>query len=54
MAISTNGTIITRLAGALYNEYLSNAYLTGYVGSRDGVIVGFDLLRQTDGEVLSF
>ena len=25
MAISTNGTIITRLAGALYNEYLSNA-----------------------------
>ena len=25
MAISTNGAIITRLAGALYNEYLSNA-----------------------------
>jgi hypothetical protein len=25
MAISTNGTIITRLAGALYGEYLSNA-----------------------------
>jgi hypothetical protein len=28
MAISTNGTIITRLAGALYNEYLSNASYT--------------------------
>ena len=25
MAISTNGAIITRLAGALYGEYLSNA-----------------------------
>jgi len=25
MAISTNGTVITRLAGALYGEYLSNA-----------------------------
>jgi Ca2+-binding RTX toxin-like protein len=25
MAISTNGTIITRLAGSLYNQYLSNA-----------------------------
>jgi hypothetical protein len=28
MAISTNGAIITRLAGALYNEYLSNASYT--------------------------
>ena len=28
MAISTNGTIITRLAGALYGEYLSNATYT--------------------------
>ena len=28
MAISTNGTIITRLAGALYGEYLSNASYT--------------------------
>ena len=28
MAISTNGAIITRLAGALYGEYLSNASYT--------------------------
>ena len=28
MAISTNGTIITRLAGSLYGEYLSNASYT--------------------------
>jgi len=28
MAISTNGTIITRLAGALYNEYLSSSSYT--------------------------
>jgi hypothetical protein len=28
--------------------------LTGYVGSRDGVIVGFELLSQTGGEGLGF
>ena len=45
MAISTNGTIITRLAGALYGEYLSNASYTE-VKETAAVTVAADMIKN--------
>jgi len=55
MAISTNGAIITRLAGALYNEYLSNAsYLEVSTTAPATVAANFlsnDFAGKTDAEL---
>jgi hypothetical protein len=55
MAISTNGAIITRLAGALYNEYLSNAsYLEVSTTAPATVAANFlsnDFAGKTDAQL---
>jgi len=55
MAISTNGTIITRLAGALYNEYLSNASYTELNTTPAATVAGnmlsSDFAGKTDAQI---
>jgi hypothetical protein len=50
MAISTNGTIITRLAGALYNEYLSNASYTELNATAASTVAGNMLTNDFAGK----
>lgn len=55
MAISTNGTIITRLAGALYGEYLSNASYNELVSTAPATVAANfltnDFAGKTDMEI---
>jgi hypothetical protein len=50
MAISTNGAIITRLAGALYNEYLSNATYTEVMKDTPAAFVAGALTNDFAGK----
>ena len=60
MAISTNGTIIARLAGGLYNQTLSNASYNEIVGSVKSAadinalansLVATDFAGKTDAQI---
>ena len=55
MAISTNGTIITRLAGALYGEYLSNASYTDLATTAPATVAANfltnDFASKTDSQL---
>jgi len=55
MAISTNGAIITRLAGALYGEYLSNASYTELASTAPATVaanfLSNDFAGKTDLQV---
>ena len=55
MAISTNGTIITRLAGSLYGEYLSNASYTELNTTAAATVaanmLSNDFAGKTDAEI---
>ena len=50
MAISTNGTIITRLAGALYGEYLSNASYNELVSTAPATVAANFLTNDFAGK----
>ncbi len=55
MAISTNGAIITRLAGALYGEYLSNASYTELASTAPATVaanfLSNDFASKTDSQL---
>ena len=55
MAISTNGTIIARLAGGLYNTVLSNATYLEVVAQDPSALANklyaADFAKKTDAEV---
>jgi Ca2+-binding RTX toxin-like protein len=50
MAISTNGTIITRLAGALYGEYLSNASYEELISTKAATVAADFLTNDFAGK----
>jgi hypothetical protein len=55
MPISTNGTIITRLAGALYGEYLSNASFVEVSATAPATVaanwLAGDFVGKTDAQI---
>ena len=55
MAISTNGTMITRVVGALYNQYLSNASYTELkdtaAATAAGSFLANDFAGKTDAQI---